>query len=279
MNYEGLSPEHAYLFDTFGYIVLPDVLNLDQIANLRNTLKQPVEQWDPVDRKDSPLHWAPIWRELLDLPTLAPVLEDIIGNHAIRNGRRKATVDELPTYRLDHINIHTHVAKGFTGGQLHGGWQSTGGVQFSTYHNGQFFNGLISVSFELYDTHPNDGGFACIPGSHKSNVPLPSSWRDLSKAIADCVKRVPAKPGDAIVFTEAMTHGTLPWTSEEPRATVFYKFSPHGSAWSADYFDPNEFRGYPDMGDRKLTVLEAPNARYRGRRTQPKPRDKTTNLS
>ena len=75
---------------------------------------------------------------------------------------------------------------------------------------------------------------------------------------------MPARPGDAIVFTEALTHGTLPWSAEAPRRTLFYKFSPHGTSWAGAYFDPRNFRDYPDVDDRKLAILEPPNARYSG---------------
>ena len=272
MSEAGLTEEQRYLFDTFGYIVIRDALTQEQIQELRDTLKMATESWEPVPQDEGPLHWAKVWRDLLDLPTLTPVLEDIIGNHATRNGRSRAGQPYLPTFRIDHINIHTHIEKGFPGGHLHGGWKGTGGSQFSSYHDGQFYNGLISVTFELYDTHPNGGGFGCIPGSHKSNMRLPSSWRNLADGVPDCVKQIPAVPGDAIIFTEALTHATMPWTVDAKRNTLFYKYSPHGSSWSSDFFNPDDFRDYPDVDDRKLAILEPPNARYHGRPSTPRPK-------
>jgi len=178
-----LTEEQRYLFDTFGYLVLPGVLTPVQVDELRSTLKQPTEQFEPVEQSRGPLHWAKVWRDLLDLPGLSPVLEELIGNHGLR-ARFEARAEEnpavtvLPTFRLDHVNIHTHVKRGFKGGVLHGGGRGTGGSQFFQYHDGRFYNGLVSVSFELHDTHANGGGFACIPGTHKSNLPLPTAWRD-----------------------------------------------------------------------------------------------------
>ena len=267
----GLTEEQRYLFDTFGYLVIPAALSSKQVAEIRDTLRNPTEQFDPVAQDAGPLHWGKVWRDVLDLPTVTPILEEIIGNHGIRKGRKAAGMPYLPTFRLDHINVHTHVQNGFAGGILHGGWKSTGGNQYSSYHNGQFYNGLVSVSYELYDTHSNDGGFGCIPGSHKSNIPVPQSWRDMSKGVASCVRRIPANAGDAILFTEALTHGTLPWSVEATRQTVFYKYSPNGSTWSGDFFDPDAFRKYADIDDRKLALLEPPNARYRGRPSAPAP--------
>ncbi len=267
----GLDEEQRYLFDTFGYLVIPHALAKIQVDELLATLRGSTEQFPPVPQSEGPLHWGKVWRDLVDLPTITPILEDIIGNHGVRESRAARELPYLPSFRLDHINVHTHVKQGFQGGTLHGGWKGTGGTQFSSYHDGRFYNGLVSVSFELFDTHPNAGGFGCIPGSHKTNVTLPGSWRDLSKGVHDCVTRVPATAGDAIVFTEALTHGTLPWSVDAPRRTLFYKFSPNGSTWSSDFFNPADFRDYPDMDDRKLAMLEPPNARYPHRLTKPAP--------
>ena len=256
-----MDKQQRFLFDLYGFIVVPNVLSEDQIDQLKATLNNSTEQFPPVPQSEGPLHWAPIWREVLDLPAVSPILEDMIGNPMLRSRT------DLPTFRLDHIDVHTHVKEGFAGGRLHGGWNSVSGL--FRYDNGVFYNGLTTVTFELYDTHPNEGGFCCIPGTHKGNVSVPEEWLDLSEGVADCVTRVPAKPGDAIIFTEAVVHGTLPWTAASPRTTLFYKYSPHNLTWSADYFDPEDFKGYEDMDDRKLAMLESPNARYRHRPTAP----------
>ena len=43
------------------------------------------------------------------------------------------------------------------------------------------------------------------------------------------IQGIKAEPGDAIIFTEQLLHGTLPWNvPEHDRMTLFYKFSPHG---------------------------------------------------
>ena len=111
---------------------------------------------------------------------------------------------------------------------------------------------------------------------------LPDNWRDLSEGVADIVHRVPAAAGDCIIFTEALTHGTLPWTAPTKRSTLFYKCempqlplrsreserepellcadNAQGCAWSADFYDPDEYAHYEDMTEEKLAVLEPPNA-------------------
>ena len=272
-----MTEEQCFLFDTFGYLIIPNALDNDQVSKLRKTLRYPVEQWDPLVPSKGVLHWHKIWRDLLDVDTLSPILEELIGDPILMTTRKTNDDDDkhflpLPTFRLDHINIHTHIDNNFKGGILHGGPLGDTNGMFR-YHDGYFSNGLISVSFELYDTYQNNGGFCCIPGTHKSNIKLPDIWKDLSKGVASWVKRIPAKPGEAIIFTEALIHGTLPWDVDSKRSTVFYKYSPHSSSWSSEYFDPEDFRKYRDMDDRKLSILEPPNARYKGRLSKPKQMD------
>ena len=99
-----------------------------------------------------------IYRDTLYHPKILPIVEQLCGEN----------------YRLDHLNVHTHVAAGFQGGGLHGGHHPGGGSGFYQLLNGQqFLNGLISVTYELYDTHCNGGGFCCIPGVRSTPLPRP----------------------------------------------------------------------------------------------------------
>ena len=38
--------------------------------------------------------------------------------------------------------------------------------------------------------------------------------------------------GDLVVFSEALTHGTLPWQATHQRRSVLYKYSPGSSSWA-----------------------------------------------
>ena len=70
------------------------------------------------------------------------------------------------------------------------------------------------------------------------------------------MKRVTGPAGTAIVFTEAMAHGTLPWTGDHERRTLFFKYSPHWSSWYARYYNADD---YPSLTDRQRAILEPPN--------------------
>ena len=98
------------------------------------------------------LHWNRAYRDLMAHPAVVPILEQLCGAR----------------FRLDHINVHTHVAAGYSGSSLHGGSNPGGGNGFYHYQGGQMRNGLVAVTWELEDTHCNGGGFCCIPVSARA---------------------------------------------------------------------------------------------------------------
>jgi hypothetical protein len=155
---------------------------------------------------------------------------------------------------------------------LHGGAQGSFSPS-SYYHwqNGRMHNGLIVVSFALSDCPPGMGGLAVVPGSHKGNVAWPEG---VSRNPATCpehlrefVKQVSCKAGDAVLFTEATMHSTLPWTAEHQRRSILFRYSPANSAFGGGRhaFD-SEFRvgdawpegWYDGLSDAQRAVLEPP---------------------
>ena len=78
---------------------------------------------------------------------------------------------------------------------------------------------------------PDDGGFACIPGSHKSNCKVPLEIRQADDH-PECVRPIVAGAGSLVVFNEATAHGTLPWQAEDrQRRSILFEFSPGFLAW------------------------------------------------
>ncbi len=67
------------------------------------------------------------------------------------------------------------------------------------------------------------GGFACIPGSHKSNLPCPQEVRYYQANPAGSVTQVPMRAGDMLIFTEALTHSTYPGTASHHRRAQLSK--------------------------------------------------------
>ena len=265
-----MQDHEKYLFDLRGYIVVKNVLSSSQIADLsarleeeRKTNPRPIlgsdrtifrNEDDPAWSAPSLLEMGGTYLELIDLPVIKPYLTTLLGNH----------------FRLDHDYVKVDGAMKDRTLYLHGGGQGTGGPKdlvgptdggqcYYRYSNGKFYNGLVAVAFELDTVKRSDGGFACVPGSHKSNIGLPSEWR-IAKTQAEMpeiVERVAVSAGDAIIFTEACSHGTVPWTGEGERRTIFYKYCPHAIAWSPCYYNADNYGG---LTEAQREILLPPSA-------------------
>ena len=266
---DGMTEAERYLFDLRGYLVVKNALTPAQVADLSERLEQHRSDSRRLfgsDRARYPggesaafsakslIEWGGPYVDLIDLPAIAPYLQTLVGTN----------------YRLDHdyikIDSATHASKLY----LHGGGQGAGGATdlvgptdggqcYYRYSNGKFYNGLVAVGFELDTVPPGAGGFACVPGSHKVNFELPSDWK-VSETQADLpefVERVEAEAGDAIIFTEACAHGTVPWAGDGERRTIFYKYCPHAVAWGPCYYNADQ---YGDLTDNQRAILTPPSA-------------------
>ena len=246
-----MNDHEKYLFDLRGYIAVENALSAEQVAALNHIMDQHIAADCTPDmrthRFGGLLDWGPAYRGLIANERVVPYLEQIID----------------PQFRLDHI--YADIIRSGTspiGANLHGGGAPFNPSQYYRFTDGRMHNGLTVVAYNLADLGPEDGGFGCVPGSHKSNYRFPGEWRDMDQALAECVERVTGPAGTAVVFTEALTHGALPWTGAGERRTIFFKYSPHPISWSAGYFDTS---AYPELSERERDILEAPNARYHSR--------------
>jgi phytanoyl-CoA dioxygenase PhyH len=246
--------EQRYLFDLQGWITIPGALDAGQLTELNAEFDRRVAAAVTPDanshRFGDILEWGPAWLNLIDNPRVVDVLEAILG----------------AGFRLDHDYADLiRRGKGPIGTRLHGGATPFDAGQSYAVHDGQIRSGLVVVAYNLRDVNPGDGGFAGVAGSHKSNFALPEDWKELEvDPPRPWVTPVTGPAGTAIVFTEAMSHGTLPWRGAGERRTVFLKYNPHPIAWSARFYDRER---YPDLTERQRQILEPPNARYGGRPT------------
>jgi hypothetical protein len=225
-----VTERQKFLYDTCGYLVLEDVLTSDQceglLAALQKIMSTPKEQLPrgvgcghtPESHES---HMGSLWNagppftDLIDLPPVVEILKEVI-HHELRL--------ESSYCFIRH--------KGFRGLKLHGGghWDSDGQDLILMYRhfNGKIFSGNTVVGFCLADElYEPEGGFCCIPGSHKANFPVPDDVKHVDENGIDhsLVKVVPAKAGSAVIFPEALCHGAGPWNNDKDRISLFYKYS------------------------------------------------------
>ncbi|MET9087207.1 phytanoyl-CoA dioxygenase family protein [Streptomyces sp. NPDC004237] len=236
-----MNETERYLFDLNGYIVLRGVLDAAQLEQLNSAVDaagvpellektsyvhtgfpalengNSDEAAGPVDIANGLLtDWGQEFRDLVDHSAVLPALEELLG----------------PELRLDHsYAIFMRAGAGSTTPHhLHNGGTPYDPSQSYTVRDGRMFNGLVVVSYALTDVGPGDGGFCAIPGSHKSNFPVPAEIRGITDETPPVV-HVPMKAGDVVIFTEAVTHGSIPWSAPHERRALLYKYAPGFVQW------------------------------------------------
>lgn len=244
----GLSEVGQYLFDLHGYLVIEDVIGTAELERLNRAIDDQ-ELGDPPKesakgRFGGFLEWDRAFRDLLDHDRIMPILRDLLGDG----------------FRLDHY-YGIHLRKGTGTLNLHGGGTPYDQPEYYHFEDAGMVNGLTVVAWNLRDTGPEHGGFCCLPGSHKANYALPSDIADAHAAASDVASLpeqvvVPDGPaGSVTIFTEALTHGTAPWTADHNRRSLLYKYSPAQQSWSSSYPEPPSD---VELTDRQERLFEPP---------------------
>ena len=166
-----------------GYMVVPDVLNQQELDELNQVYDQHVLEREETlstastdkqnrfyiggrdksvttDRHGNTYmgrrFWSKAYMDLIDNQTMLPIMEEILGDPSWGHAPAHMPAELRPLFRLDHDNVHYKPGRNPTdgadkGGGLHGGP--------SSFH--------ITCVYELKTVGPNDGGFGCVVGTHK----------------------------------------------------------------------------------------------------------------
>ena len=74
----------------------------------------------------------------------------------------------------------------------------------------------------------------------------------LYKKYQEHVRQITAKSGDAVIFTEALTHGTLPWKADHQRRSILTRYTAGNLAYVKAYDMPEW------ANERQRAVMEPP---------------------
>ena len=72
------------------------------------------------------------------------------------------------------------------------------------------------------------------------------------------VRNIPCEAGDLLIFNEATTHGTLPWTAPHERRTLMYRFSPKYLHFAGGYYQAEFPEWVSELSEAQRAVLEPP---------------------
>ena len=235
-----------YLFDLNGYLVIENALSQEEVSTLNRLIDEqnlpapeksprfgsaPTLQASLLSHKDSAAQAKPVGAGFLNW---GKPFCDLLDHHSIMPALRLRLGD---AFRLDRL-YGMYMRQGMRYSGLHsdyGASAPTSGAQPGEYYafrTNQIYEGFIVVAWALSDAGPEHGGFCCIPGSHKSNYKLPQAIYEAHDQSPQVI--IPEMPaGSVILFSEALTHGTAPWTAEHERRTLLYKYCVSHIAWTA----------------------------------------------
>jgi hypothetical protein len=219
-----------YLFDLRGYLILKNAVDADLLHRLNAGVDaipptQPGEWWGHVENQvqhprigvnlQQIIEAGEPFEELIDHPSWLDHLRRYVGADGL-------FIDEnFVNLRgpNEAINIHS------------GGDRRMIRSQFR-FHNNKFRCGQINILLALGDVGPGDGATVIVPGSHKSNLPHPvlaGKYEDVMGTSAEGVEgsiEVYLQAGDALLFVDAICHGSAARLNSGQRRIVIYRYGP-----------------------------------------------------
>lgn len=262
-----MTPEERYLFDLQGFLFIPGAIPLGLVQQINDEIDklEPLsdadaaqlgfdqkyhddkksgwsEEYDPTRPRDYDCNILRIggpFEALIDCPRIQPYIDAMI-NEPLR----------LDGYMFMTRNQGRH-------SNLHHGYAELLSYSEFAIDEGEFKCVSVKVAYALRDVSIEEGSFAVIPGSHKSNFDNP-----FGGAIPDenhpLIEACPCKAGDAVIFTEDLTHGATINQSNKTRRTLFISYAPaFQTPWGklVDTADGFEERATP----RQLELIKGPS--------------------
>ena len=258
----GIDEKEFYFWDLNGYLVVDGVMDEEWLARANEAVDKFQDRVE-VGRELSGGSVSqagtgrPLLSGLLDLPAPynAPFRRMIA---------HPAVVDRLnwmggSGYRTGGATVFC-AALGTSGHSLHDGNEPMSPSRGYYFKNGRSYCETVTITWQLRDVEPGLGGFACVPGSHKTQYSLPPGVRTCDEPMGLVVQ--PAmKAGDVLFFMDGgCTHGALAWKNPVPRRGVLIKYQSKNSNWGGGVIDPQQRWGdmVEDMTEAQFAVMRGP---------------------
>ena len=244
----------TYLFDLQGYLRLECALTPQHVEALNQGLNRiprltPGQWYGHVHGhaygETDGLNYQQIYEagepfeQLIDHPAWIGTVRRFIGG--------ENTIDQLHGPLFIDENFANFRGPGEAIGLHSGGHSGSKRNQYRVV-NGSFMCMQINILIALTDIGPGDGATMLIPGSHKSNFPHPQyeSARMRKGASVDQVAaavEVHLRAGDALLFTDAMAHGSAKRTTPGERRIIVYRYQPSWAVFRFGYEVSSQLAG------------------------------------
>ena len=228
--------EGDYLFDVLGFRVLAGALTPDQLERING--------WVDEQPPRGPGEWAgnvlvhsyagPDGTNYQNIFEAGGVFEETIDHPAWIGAVRRYIQSDYNGVVINEAFLNIRGQSGFIG--IHSGGALVSPINTFRHHTGAWQLGQINILMALTDIGPGDGATVVVPGSHKANMVHPSlmtseksrAYRDDEAAGGSLLgQEVHLKAGDALMFTDSITHGSAARVNPGDRRVMIFRYSPH----------------------------------------------------
>jgi len=233
-----MTKKERYFWDLNGHLIIRNALTEEQVSAANDALDYLAERCaNGTDEESDFLRESaqPRWsgdvltRTRNNVPYLLQLAEPHCRPFRLMISHPRVIADLRVMcgkgFRLDHGPQFIGGLAGNPNHNLHGAGNPH--KPFVAYHHqtGEPYVGGVTVTYALADSGESDGGFACVPGSHKSKYDMPPGVRTFEDDMG-VVEKPNVKAGDVIYFMDgAQTHGARSWRADHARRAILIKFA------------------------------------------------------
>lgn len=211
-----MTDEQWILFETNGFLVVPDALSPEELADVRDAADSAEARWradtrlpgtrsDRLEQVQAPIEYDDRLLRLLWHPRVFPLVRTLLGND------------------VSMIDNDLYITPPRTPG-THADWHHDVG-QRGVYHPRSIL--MVKVFYLLTDVDENAGGTAMVPGSHRFPLdfkfPAVEDVRDMPGMVQMC-----GRAGTAYLFNGRTYHAAVNNNSDNPRRVLIYNY---GHLW------------------------------------------------
>jgi hypothetical protein len=257
--------EQDFLFDLHGYRILHGVLSAEDLravnafADLHDTAERQPGDW--IGNVETHTYGTKDGLNFQNIIEGGAVFEKLIDAPAwIEQVRRYIAVGDH-SVRIDECFLNLRNRGGFI--PVHSGGANVRVTGAFRWHTGQWAVGQINILMAITDIGPGDGPTTIAPGSHHSGLHHPNAdWNaQIGGHQAIAMQEVHLKAGDALMFSDALCHGSMPRTNPGQRRVLIYRYTPHLVASRFNYIPSEELLARLTPAQRQLVMPVAPRLR------------------
>jgi hypothetical protein len=268
------SEARDYLFDLNGYRILRGALSPDQLRRINAWVdaqpQVPTGTWlGDVEVHSYQGHDGVNYQNVIEG---GDVFEECIDHPAWIDDVRRYVCTNGHGLSINEAFLNVRGQGGFIG--IHAGGHLAAFPHVVRHHTGRWMVGQINILMALTDVGPGDGATTVIPGSHKSHEVHPAlravgDREGKSEGYNDDIvageqlgmTEVYLKAGDALMFTDALCHGSAARTNPGHRRVMIYRYSPHVLQTRYNYIPSDELMARLTPARRKIIQSVAPRMR------------------